>query len=44
MKLYNIIILLCLALNLAAGQICQTSQYFNGQRCAPCQANCRCSE
>jgi len=25
------------------GQICAISQYFNGQRCAPCKSNCKCS-
>ena len=24
-------------------QSCSTGQFFNGQRCAPCKANCKCS-
>lgn len=24
-------------------QVCAQSQYFNGQRCAPCKPNCKCN-
>ena len=35
--------ILLLAIGLCAAQICDDSEYFNGQHCAPCQENCQCS-
>ena len=41
---YILVIIICLLTQIIISQpICATSQYFNGQRCAPCKANCKCS-
>lgn len=30
-------------LHISMSQICAQSHFFDGQRCAPCQANCKCT-
>lgn len=37
------VLLFTLLLPLTSPQTCSSSQYFNGQRCAPCQSNCLCT-
>ncbi len=36
-------IVICLFLVCSYTQICASSFYFNGQRCAPCKPNCKCT-
>ena len=38
---FVLILLSCMAIEIFA-QVCAPAQYFNGQRCAPCKANCKC--
>jgi len=42
----NIIFIATISLLLlnSHAQICPASSFFNGQRCAPCQANCHCTQ
>ena len=42
-SLPNILILFSILVAYSVCQICGSSQYFNGQHCAPCRQNCICS-
>lgn len=43
MGVSKIIILLACICGISLQQQCAVSQYFNGQRCAPCKPNCYCT-